>query len=60
MSVRPALCVVAFIFGLVVLVIVVIFGAFVALAYRNRRFGFSYFVSGMTTPKVSDENDRGF
>jgi hypothetical protein len=38
--------VVAFIFGLVLLVIVAIFGAFVALAYRNRRPGFSYFASG--------------
>jgi hypothetical protein len=44
----------------VLLVIVVVFGAIFAFAYRNRRAGFSYFASGMTTPKVKDEDSQDF
>jgi hypothetical protein len=46
-----AFFVLAFVLALVLLVIVLVFGAIFALAYRNRRAGFSYFASGMTTPK---------
>jgi hypothetical protein len=52
MSVRLALYVLAIVLALVLLAIVVVFGAIFVLAYRNCRRGFSYFASEMTTPKV--------
>ena len=55
-----AVFVLAFILALVLLVIVLVFGAIFALAYRNRRAAFSYFASGMTTPKVNDEYSQDF
>ena len=54
---RSAIYVLAFILGLVLLLIVVVFGAFLALACRNRRADFSYFASGYDTPKVKDESE---
>jgi hypothetical protein len=42
-SVRSALRVLTFVLALVLLVIVIVFGAIFAFAYRNRRPGFSYF-----------------
>jgi hypothetical protein len=44
----------AIVLALVLLVIVAVFGAIVALAYRNRRAGFSYFACG------SWKDDRQF
>jgi hypothetical protein len=52
MSVRSALDVLGIVLALVLLVIVVVCGAIFALAYRNRRRGFSYFACEMATPKV--------
>ena len=61
MSVRPAIDVLAIVLALVLLVIVVVvFGAIFALAHRNRRLGFSYLASGMTTPKVKGEDNQDF
>ena len=51
MSVRSTLQLLAIALALVLL-IVVVFGAIFALAYRNRRGGFNYFAPGITTPKV--------
>jgi hypothetical protein len=45
MDVRSVL---AIVLALVFLVIAVVFGAIVALAYRKRRPGFSYFATGAT------------
>jgi hypothetical protein len=58
MSVRSAVCVPAFVFLAVALLIIVAgCGAIVTLLYRGRRSRFSYFVaSGMTT-KITDEGD---
>jgi hypothetical protein len=42
-SVRSALRVLTFVLALVLLVIVIVFGAIFAFAYRNHRPGFSYF-----------------
>jgi hypothetical protein len=52
--VRSALYVLAFVLALVLLVIVLGFGAILALAYRNRRPGYSYFAPTMKTPRVMD------
>jgi hypothetical protein len=52
MSVRSAVDVLVIVLALVLLVIIVVFGAIFALTHRNRRLGFSYFASGMTTSKV--------
>jgi hypothetical protein len=52
MSVRSTLQLLAIALALVLLAIVVVFGAIFALACRNRRGGFSYFGPGTTTPKV--------
>jgi hypothetical protein len=52
--VRSALYVLAFVLALVLLVIVLGFGAILALAYRNRRPGYSYFAPRMKTPRVMD------
>jgi hypothetical protein len=68
MSVRPAihvrmrstLYVLAFVLTLVLLVILLVFGAIFALAHRNRRLGFSYLPSGMTTSKAEDEDNPDF
>ena len=53
MTVRSPLDVLAIVFGLLLLVIVVIVGAILALAYRNSRRGFSYFAAEMATPRSS-------
>jgi hypothetical protein len=45
MSVQSALYVLAIVLGLLLLVIVLTFGAIVAITYRNRRPGFSYFTN---------------
>ena len=55
-----AVFVLAFVLALVLLLVIVVFGAIFALAYRHRRADFSYFASGMTTPKVKDEDESGF
>jgi hypothetical protein len=47
MSVRFALCMPAFILALVLLMVIVSFGAIVSISCRNRRSGFSYFAGGM-------------
>jgi hypothetical protein len=60
MSVRSAVDVLVIVLALVLLVIVVVFGAIFALTHRNRRLGFSYFASGMTTSKVKDEDNPDF
>lgn len=49
MSVRFALYVLALGLAITALFIVVAFGAIIALIYHDR--GFSYLVSGLTTPK---------
>jgi hypothetical protein len=54
MSVQSALYVLAVVLALVLLVIIVAFGAIVATTCRNRRPGFSYFAAGITTPEVKD------
>jgi hypothetical protein len=46
MSVRSAMYALALVFAGALLLIVGGFGAIVALAYRNRRPGFSYFACG--------------
>ena len=51
MSVRSVLYLLALILAGGLLLIV---GAVVVLAYRDRRPGFSYFAYGMTTPKDQD------
>jgi hypothetical protein len=55
-----AVFVLAFVLALVLLLVIVVFGAIFALAYRHRRADFSYFASGMTTPKVKDEDSQDF
>jgi hypothetical protein len=55
-SVQCTLYVLAIVLALGVLVIVVGFGAIVVLVYSGRRSSFSYFVGGMTT-KILDEDD---
>jgi hypothetical protein len=57
---RSALYVLTFVSGIVLLVIFLVFGAIFALAQRNRRLGFSYLASGMTTSKVKDEDNQDF
>jgi hypothetical protein len=52
MTVRSPLDVLAIVLGLLLLVIIVIFGAIVDAAYRGRRSGSSYFASEMTTPRA--------
>ena len=49
MCVRSGLSLLAFILGGGLLFII---GAVVVLAYRDRRYGFSYFAYGMTTAKL--------
>jgi hypothetical protein len=57
MSVRSAVCVPAFVFLAVALLIIVAgCGAIVTLLYRGRRSRFSYFAGGMAT-KITDEDD---
>ena len=51
MCVRSGLSLLAFILGGGLLFII---GAVVVLAYRDRRYGFSYFAYGMTTAKLED------
>ena len=46
MSVRSTLQVLAIVLALMLLASVVVFGAIFALAYRNRRGGFSYLAPG--------------
>jgi ATP dependent DNA ligase C terminal region len=53
MSVQSAVYVLAIILALLLLVIVLAFGAIVGVAYPNRRPSFSYFACGMT-PQVTD------
>jgi hypothetical protein len=60
MSVRSAVDVLAIVLALVLLVIVLVFGAIFVLAHRNRRLGFSYLASGVTTSKVKDEDNPDF
>jgi hypothetical protein len=60
MNVRSALYVLALVLALALLVIVAAFGAIVALAYRNRRSGFSYFTCETPTPKVKYEDVQDF
>jgi hypothetical protein len=54
MNVQSALYAVAIVLALLLLVIVVAFGAIVAITQRNRRWGFSYFAEGITTPRITD------
>jgi hypothetical protein len=49
MTVRSPLDVLAIVLGLLLLVIIVVVGAIVDVAYRGRRSGSSYF-AGETTP----------
>jgi ABC-type nickel/cobalt efflux system permease component RcnA len=46
MSVRSPLYVLAFVFGLALLILIVSLGAIVAISFRNRGPGFSYFAGG--------------
>jgi hypothetical protein len=52
MSVRSAFYVLQIVLALGLLVIVVVFGAIFALAYRNRRGGFNYFAPGDNNAQV--------
>jgi hypothetical protein len=54
MTVRSPLDVLAIVLGLLLLVIIVVFGAIVDVTYRGRRSGFGYFACGMTTPQGRD------
>jgi hypothetical protein len=47
MSVRSPLDVLAFVFGLALLILIISLGAIVAISFRNRGSGFSYFAGGM-------------
>ena len=47
MSVRSPLYVLAFVFGLALLILIISLGAIFAISSRNRRPGFSYFAGGM-------------
>ncbi len=47
MSVRSPLYALAFVFGLVLLILIVSLGAIFAITFRNRRPGFSYFAGGI-------------
>jgi hypothetical protein len=49
MTVRSPLDVLAIVLGLLLLVIIVVVGSIVDLAYRGRRSGSGYFASGTTT-----------
>jgi uncharacterized membrane protein YidH (DUF202 family) len=55
---RSALYVLSFVLGIVLLVLFLVFGAIVAVVYRNRRAGFSYFASVDDAPK--DEAGQDF
>ena len=48
MSVRPPLYVLVFVFCLALLILVISLGAIVAISFRNRRSGFSYFAGAET------------
>jgi hypothetical protein len=47
MSVRSPIYVLAFVFCLALLILIISLGAIVAISFRNRRSGFSYFAGGM-------------
>jgi hypothetical protein len=51
MRMRSVLYVPAFVFALALLILIISFGAIVAISmgFRNRRPGFSYFAEGTTT-----------
>jgi hypothetical protein len=54
MTVRSPLDVLAIVLGVLLLVIIVVLGAIVDVAYRSRRPGFSFFADGTTTPRITD------
>lgn len=47
MSVRSPLYVMAFVFCLALLIVIISLGPIVAISFRNRRLGFSYFAGRM-------------
>jgi hypothetical protein len=52
-SLQATLYVLAILSALVLLVVVVVFGAIFALAHRNRGLGFSYFACSDAKPKTT-------
>jgi hypothetical protein len=48
----------AFVLGLAFLFLIISFGAIVAIGFRNRRPGLSYFAGGMTTEKRNELVER--